>query len=84
MAKWGRPRVQGNVYDCMVCDHRFFLCVTVSLGSVPFGDALKGLHLLCDTAEYASRVGCCNEAQKVSLEGLGSLPKQMHEKATRF
>jgi len=39
----------------------------------------------CDTAEYASRVRCCNEAQqKVLLEGLGSLPKQMYEKATRF
>jgi len=33
----------------------------------------------CDTAEYASRVGCCNEAPKLLLEGLGSLPKQMYE-----
>lgn len=78
------------------------LCVTVSLGTVPSSDTLKGLPLRqvkkcedtdsmgckagifpCDTAEYASRVGCCNKAPKVLLEGPGSLPKQMYE-ATRL
>ena len=35
--------MQGNVYNCMVCDHQVSLCFTVSLGTVPSGDALKGL-----------------------------------------
>ena len=34
--------------------------------------ARQASSLNCDTAEYASRVGCCNEPRKVSLKGLGS------------
>jgi len=95
MAKWG------NVYNCMVCDHWVSLCYSVSGYSPirwcserpsVWGRwrSRKTLTIWtarfpCDTAEYASRVRCCNEAQqKVLLEGLGSLPKQMHEKASRF